>query len=95
MTCLEQARRDNRKHQTGTWQVRECKVSYNRMIEQRQACRPPPQSDGWGHYGNQIQVQVNADAAHGESIQVQCDASNSTSTDSPQSTVAVIVVQIP
>ena len=39
MTCLEQARRDNRKHQTGTWQVRECKVSYNRMIDQRLACR--------------------------------------------------------
>ena len=47
------------------------------------------------NFGNQIQVQVNADATHGESIQVQCDASNSTSTDSPQSTIAVIVVQIP
>ena len=47
------------------------------------------------NFGNQIQVQVNADAAHGESIQVQCDATNSNSSDSPKSTVSNIVVQIP
>ena len=43
--------------------------------------------------GTSVEVQVNSDATAGESIQVQCDIANSNASDSPQSTLAVIVVQ--
>lgn len=43
--------------------------------------------------GNTVQVQVNPDATAGASIQVQCDISNVNTSDTPQSTVATIVVE--
>jgi hypothetical protein len=43
--------------------------------------------------GNTVQVQVNPDASAGSSIQVQCDISNVNTSDTPQSTVATIVVE--
>lgn len=43
--------------------------------------------------GNTVQVQINPDAADGASIQVQCDISNTNTSDTPQSTVAMIVVE--
>jgi hypothetical protein len=43
--------------------------------------------------GDTIQVQINPDATDGQSILVQCDISNINASDTPQSTVATIVVQ--
>ena len=42
--------------------------------------------------GEQIDITVNSDAASGSSIQVQCDCSDPSASDSPQSTLATIVV---
>ena len=42
--------------------------------------------------GEQIDVTVNSDAPSGSTIQVQCDCSDPSASDSPQSTLATIVV---
>ena len=47
------------------------------------------------NFGEQVDVTVDADASHGDSIQVQCDCSDTSASDSPQSVIATIVVQIP